>query len=53
MAQVCFVTVHLGIETVVRRLLARTDMVWNLKKMGQVFSIFNNKVAKITKAMYG
>ena len=43
MVQFSYLRLYLGIETVSRRLLrrmARMDMDWNMKKLGQLFQVF-------------
>ena len=56
MIQFCYLRPYLGIETASCRMLAQTarmDMDWNLKKLGQLFQVFNALTTKITKNYYG
>ena len=56
MIQFCYLRPYLGIETASCRMLAQTarmDMDWNLKKLGQLFQVFNALTTNITKNYYG
>ena len=55
MVQFCYLRLYLGIETVSRRLLrrmARMDMDWNMKKLGQLFQVFMLSLQKKHHKMF-